>query len=212
MQTEAIHPSRFKLLPLALLTLLFALPPLLGWIYFLNPQLLPTGRGNHGTLIDQPQSVLELPLRSENGERFNWGAIKGKWVLVNLTRGSCEKSCQEQLIQQRQIRLALGANRQRVARLLLILPEQQRQSAAQLPEGVKGTFIALANDINEAQLNKLFDVTRGAAQDSFYLIDPRGYLMMKYPSSLPSKAILQDLEKLLKASQSWVKGGQYGHK
>jgi len=212
MQTEAIHPSRFKLLPLALLTLLFALPPLLGWIYFLNPQLLPTGRGNHGTLINHPQSVLELPLRSENGERFDWGAIKEKWVLVTLTRGSCEKSCREQLIQQRQIRLALGANRQLIARLLLILPEQQRQSSVQLPEGLKGTFIALANDIDDEQLNKLFGFTRAAAPDSSYLIDPRGSLIMKYPSSLPPKAILQDLEKLLKASQSWVKGGQYGHK
>jgi hypothetical protein len=29
---------------------------------------------------------------------------------------------------------------------------------------------------------------------------------------ITSKEVLQDLEKLLKASQSWVKGGQYGHK
>lgn len=212
MQAATTHPPRFKLLPLMLLVLLFALPPFLGWIYFLNPQLLPAGRVNHGTLINHPQSVLELPLGSGNGERFDWEAIKGKWVLVTLTRGSCEKSCQEQLIQQRQIRLALGANRQLVARLLVILPEQQRPSAARLPDGLNGTFIALANDINDVQLNKLFGVTPAAAPDSSYLIDPKGYLMMKYPLSLPPKAILQDLEKLLKASQSWVKGGQYGHK
>jgi len=70
----------------------------------------------------------------------------------------------------------------------------------------------LADDIDDLQLNKLFDVTRAAAPDNSYLIDPRGYLIMKHPSSLPPKKILQDLEKLLKASQSWVKGAQYGHK
>jgi len=212
MQTQSIQASRFKLLPLALLTLLFALPPLLGWIYFLNPQLLPAGRGNQGTLVDAPRSILELPLGSGNGESFDWTAMKGKWVLVTLTRGSCEKSCQEQLIQQRQIRLALGANRQRVARLLVVLAEQQNQSPIRLPDGLNGTFIAFANDINDVQLKELFDATRATAPDNSYLIDPRGYLMMKHSSSLPPKAILQDLEKLLKASQSWVKGAQYGHK
>ena len=107
MQTETIHPPKFKLLPLALLILLFALPPFLGWIYFLNPQLLPVGKGNNGTLVSAPQSIVELAFGSGNGGKFDWKAIQEKWVLVTVTQGSCEKSCQEQLIQQRQIRLAL---------------------------------------------------------------------------------------------------------
>ena len=36
-------------------------------------------------------------------------------------------------------------------------------------------------------------------------------MMSHDTTQLSAKEILQDLEKLLKASQSWVKGGQYGH-
>ncbi|MEN8167296.1 MAG: hypothetical protein ABFR65_07440, partial [Pseudomonadota bacterium] len=79
-------------------------------------------------------------------------------------------------------------------------------------DGLEGTRLAIAATTEKNAIQELFDVQQITSNQSIFLIDPRVELMMLHDMSrITSKQILQDLEKLLKASQSWAKGGQYGH-
>jgi cytochrome oxidase Cu insertion factor (SCO1/SenC/PrrC family) len=202
-----------SLTTLWLLITLFALPPALAWLFYANPQWLPAARNNQGTLIDPPRSVQSLRLSTVDGGLFDWRTLQGQWTLALFSEGGCDAACIEALIEVRQIRRATGANRQRIERLLILLPD--RHGDLRLPNlaGLEGTLLAISEPEQKATLLERFPVDLSSQTISLYLIDPRGELMMSHDTSrIPAKQILQDLNKLLNVSQSWVKGGQYGHR
>ncbi|MEJ2454094.1 MAG: hypothetical protein P8103_08060 [Candidatus Thiodiazotropha sp.] len=202
-----------SLTSLWVLIALFALPPMAAWLFFFNPQWLPEGRTNHGDLIDPPRAVASLALHTADGEPFDWQSLHDLWTLTLVSEGGCDAACIEALIEVRQIRRATGANRQRIERALILLPDSRGRLELPNLEGLEGTRLLIADADQRAALLALFPVDFSQQAIPLFLIDPRGDLMMTHDISIiPAKQILQDLEKLLKASQSWVKGGQYGHK
>ncbi|MET0068289.1 MAG: hypothetical protein ABW076_18240 [Candidatus Thiodiazotropha sp.] len=213
MNTLAETPqSSANLLQLWILILLFALPSTTAWLFFYHPEWLPEGRTNHGTLITPPRTLEALPLGIPGGERFNWQDLRDQWTLTLVRSGGCDSRCVDTLIEMRQIRRATGANRQRIERLLILLPDERGRLEIPTLDGVEGTRLAIAADTQRQQLQELFPSALSGEQVPLFLIDPRVTLMMTHDTSeIPAKQILQDLEKLLKVSQSWVKGGQYGH-
>ena len=68
--------------------------------------------------------------------------------------------------------------------------------SADIPPGVA---LAVANSDWLASFS-FADATPG--QDSgIYLVDPQGYLMMRYPQDVDRRGLLEDLERLLKISK-----------
>ncbi len=202
-----------SLASLWVLLALFALPPMAAWLFYFNPQWLPEGRTNHGELIDPPRAVASLALHTPDGEPFDWQSLKDLWTLTLVSEGGCDAACIEALIEVRQIRRATGANRQRIERALILLPDSRGRLELPNLEGLEGTRLLIADADRRDALLALFPVDFAQQAIPLFLIDPRGDLMMTHDTSMiPAKQVLQDLEKLLKASQSWVKGGQYGHK
>jgi hypothetical protein len=195
-----------------ILIAVFALPPLAAWLFFFNPQWLPEGRSNNGTLIDPPRSVESLTLRTPTAETFDWNRLRDHWTLTLVSEGGCDAACIEILIQARQIRLATGADRERIERLLVLLPDSQGRLDLPNLDGLDGTLLATAEPSQRENLLSLFPVQFTEQAIPLFLIDPQLNLMMTHDTTqISTKQILQDLEKLLKASQGWVKGGQYGH-
>ena len=202
-----------SLVSLWFLIALFALPPMAAWLFYISPQSLPDGRTNHGELIEPPRPVDTLDLHTAEGSRFDWQALKDQWTLTLVSEGGCDAACIETLVKVRQIRRATGANRQRIERLLILLPDKRGQLVIPDLTGLDGTLLATAGEAQREAVLALFPLDLTAQAIPLYIIDPRGDLMMTHDTSaIPAKQILQDLEKLLKVSQSWVKGGQYGHK
>ena len=195
-----------------ILVALFALPPIAAWLFYFNPQWLPQGRSNHGELIDPPIEMQAFALQTPQGEAFDWGLLRDRWSMTLLAEGRCDEHCIEQLIKVRQIRRALGANRQRIERLLMLLPDSAGKLQQPSLAGLEGTRVAVAAAADAASIRAALPAAP-AIENSLFVIDPRGNLMMVHDMTrITPKEVLQDLEKLLKASQSWVKGGQYGHK
>ncbi len=191
---------------------LFALPPMAAWLFFFNPQWLPDGRTNHGLLIDPPRSLSALRLHTPDGTPFDWRMLEGQWTVTLVSEGGCDAACIEILLEVRQIRRATGANRQRIERLLILLPDRKGRLDVPNLTGLEGTRLALADADQRETLLALFPLDLSAQAIALFLIDPQVDLMMTHDTTLiPAKQILQDLEKLLNASQSWAKGGQYGH-
>jgi hypothetical protein len=195
-----------------MLIALFALPPMAAWLFFFNPDWLPDGRTNNGALIDPPRPLAALQLQTEDGNPFSWDDLQGQWTLTLVGEGGCDAACIEALIEVRQLRRATGANRQRIERLLILFPNAQGRLELPNLTGLEGTRIALANSTQRGEVLSLFPIELNEQAIPLFLIDPQVDLMMTHDTSqIPAKQILQDLEKLLKASQGWVKGGQYGH-
>jgi hypothetical protein len=207
-----IHPRKQNRLQLWLLIALFALPSIGAWLFFANPHWLPAGRTNHGHLIEPPRDMQSLVLEAPGGAAFDWRSLQDQWTLVILAQGHCDAACIERLIKLRQIRRALGANQQRIERLLILLPNPEGKQAPPSLAGLEGTRLALVDDAAAPALQEQFAIPQTDLEHAVFVIDPRIHLMMVHDlSHLTTKQVLQDLEKLLKASQSWVKGGQYGH-
>ena len=200
--------SQRRIWPLVILALLFALPPLFGWLFFLNPEWLPQARKNHGVLIQPARPVEALPVRTADGAPFDWKSLDGNWTILLPQSGPCDDACLERLVQVRQMRRALGADRQRVERVLLM------EAGLPLPSlaGLEGTRLLLVAPEAEGGLAGLFTTPGGGAPGTTFLVDPAGGVMMAHAPSIPPKQMLEDLQLLLKASQNWARGGQYGHR
>lgn len=211
---ETTHPQRKRsLLPLWILIGIFALPSIAAWFFYLNPQYLPASRSNRGELIHPPRPVANLEFRApQQEERFQLGELGANWTMVAIAEGLCSDTCREQLHDFQQIRLALAENQYRVQRLL-ILTDPSEGGTAGIEADYPGTRVVIAQGDQLAALQRSFgDGTPESIRETRFLIDPLGNVMMRYAPQAPSKDLLQDLEKLFKASKNWIKGAQYGHK
>jgi hypothetical protein len=207
---DSVKPR--SLASLWVLVAMFALPMVFAWVFFLNPQWLPSGRTNHGELIDPSQPVQSLKLKTAQGERFDWRSLQDLWAMTLVSEGGCDAACIEVLIKVRQIRRATAANRQRIARLLILMPDKEGRLEPPSLSGLEGTQLLLADSGQRASIESIFPLQLSEQAIPIFVIDPRGDLMMKLDTTkVNSKQILQDLEKLLKASANWAKGGRYGH-
>ena len=209
---DKLQIRRRNMWQLWILIAVFAMPLIAAWLFYFNPQWLPQGRTNNGTLIDPPRGMESLVLQTRERGNFDWNLMRDKWTLTILTEGRCDDQCIEQLIKARQIRRALGADRERVERLLILLPDAAGNLELPSLDGLGGTSLAVATMAKKPAIRDVFSADERGIEKSLFIIDPRVDLMMVHDMShITSKQILQDLEKLLKASQSWAKGGQYGH-
>jgi len=212
MSITEVQTRQRNLRQLWILVALFALPLIAAWLFYFNPQWLPAGRTNHGDLIDPPRAMQSFTLHAPEGQEFDWSPLQEQWTMAVVAEGQCDEQCTEQLIKVRQIRRALAANRQRVERLLILLPDASGNLQIPTLDGLEGTRLAIASETNKPAMQSLYSGIQTSPGNLLFIIDPRVDLMMRHDMSrITSKQILQDLEKLLKASQSWVKGGQYGH-
>ena len=212
MTQENLRTRQRNMLQLWILVAVFALPLIAGWLLYFNPQWLPQGRSNHGVLVDPPRNMQPFTLQTPANQEFDWSSLQDQWTLTVLAEGVCDEQCIEQLVKVRQIRRALAAERQRVERLLIMLPDAAGKLELPALGGLEGTRLAIATASDKPALEDAFAADQRQIANSLFIIDPRVDLMMAHDMSLiTEKQILQDLERLLKASKSWVKGGRYGH-
>lgn len=212
MTRELTQNRKNNLWQLWMLILLFALPAIAAWFFYFNPQWLPQGRTNHGELIDPPRAIGSLTMQTAENGVFDWGLLKDQWTMTTVAVGRCDDKCLEQLIKVRQIRRAMAANRQRIERLLILLPDASGNLELPSLDGLEGTHLAVGASADQSETLELFAVGPATLDNSIFLIDPMVDLMMVHDMShITSKQVLLDLEVLHKASQNWTKGGQYGH-
>lgn len=153
----------------------------------------PDATSNYGELLLPPATVTAQPFATESGKPFAFGELAGRWVLVASDSGDCAAPCREKLESLRQVRLALGRNASRVARVFVV--DDLRRPAAGALDEFSGTLVALTP--------AGMVLPTGAANDRahVYLVDPRGNVMMRWPAAPQMRGMLKDLERLLKASQ-----------
>ena len=136
----------------------------------------PQASANYGELILPPR-LAPAPLAQ----------LRGRWVLVTSDSGACEEACRQKLYAMRQVRLALGRNASRVARVLVIDDDHALDAGTQAADtGLDVVRIATQARGDRAHI---------------YLADPHGNVMLRWPSNPDLRRMYQDIDRLLKASQ-----------
>ena len=188
------QPSRRARLQLVGLLLVFAAPVLAAYgYYYFGPTT--AGRSYGELLAVGPLPDVSLP--RDNEPPMAWSALRGKWLLVMVDGGDCPASCRDKLYRIRQIRLALGKDQDRLDRVWLLSDGQPRPD--DLPGEYAGTRIFRAQ--GSPLLSALPEPEGVSSRDEFWLVDPLGNLVLRYPREFDPKRVIKDLERLLKVSQ-----------
>ena len=176
--------------------LVFFLPILAAWLVnIFAPDWRPFGTLNHGTLVQPVRQLSAARFTHVDGSPLASGYLAGRWTIVHLLDGDCRQSCLEALTRSHQVRQALGDDMQRVQLLLVIQPAADA-ATARMPPAVT---LATADGDWLAGLS----LARAPAGHNLriYVVDPQGYLMMRYDQDVDRRGLLADLERLLKISK-----------
>ena len=139
-----------------------------------------------------------MKLKLKNFKTKNEILINKKWILAFVQKKICDDLCKERYYQLRQIRLALGEDRNKVERLVILNEPINLEELGNLYPGQK--YID-SNDKDYQSITKKFKNYITDQNNPIFLIDPYGFLMMQYQQGTEPKGIIKDIEKLIKNSK-----------
>jgi cytochrome oxidase Cu insertion factor (SCO1/SenC/PrrC family) len=182
---------------LAVLAGLFLLPLASAfWMYY-GTDWRPARTVNHGELITPVRSLPAAHLQpAVTPESAPAQLFHGKWSLVYVGDGQCENACRQALYVMRQTRLSLNSEMTRVDRVFLAT--SQCCAREFLVHEHPGLLVLDASGTEAHSLLAVFPVNE--REQSLFVVDPLGNLMMRYDVRQNPKGLLQDLKKLLSLS------------
>jgi hypothetical protein len=122
--------------------------------------------------------------------------------LVSVASGQCNADCQQNLYLQRQIRAALGREKDRTDWVWLVSDDAPVDEKL-----LAGLTEAVVLRVPSADIQAWLSPAQGQSlSDHLYLVDPHGDWMMRFPAHLTTEQAPQlrrDWERLLRAAVSW---------
>ena len=168
----------------------------------------PESRTNYSELIEPLRPIpADLPLADLQGAPVRSESLKGQWLLVVVSGGACDAQCEQQLWLQRQLREALGRDRDRVDKLWLL-----SDAAPPRPQTLQAITTHTSTTVlrvPRAALGQWLQPGAGhALEDHLYIVDPLGNWMMRVPVRPEPTRLKRDMERLLRASAGWDQPGR----
>ena len=189
-----------------LLVLLVCVSPIVA-SYFTYYVVRPEGRRNFGALIDPQRPLPAISGRTLDGQTVQLPSLKGQWLLITVSNGSCDAGCEKNLYFQRQMREALGREKVRVDRVWLITDD-----AAVAPGLLPALKDAAVLRVPAAGLAQWLQPEKGSGlQNHLYVVDPVGNWMLRFPADMDAAAAAKakrDLDRLLRAAGGWDTEGR----
>lgn len=185
-------------LTLVALVVLCGLPFVGAWLLMSYPGLRPAGHSQHGTLYAPVAPLAVREFIDLQGQRFGFEAFEGKWTLAWLGTTPCDARCDVPLGSLQRIRRALSedANKAQVMGILTVPPAdaewRKRMENDRLTRVIAGPEAALSALVTQLRAGS------EPARASYFLIDPRGNLVLRYAADVGYKDILADLRHLIR--------------
>lgn len=187
------------------LALVCAMPVIAS--YFSYYVVRPEGRRNFGELIDPQRLVPTVAATNAAGQPVDLATLKGQWLLISVSGGACDSTCQQHLYVQRQLRESLGREKDRLDWVWLVTDD-----VPLTPELRPVADVATVLRVPPAELAKWLVPAAGhQASEHLYVVDPMGNWMMRFPANMDmggAAKAKRDLERLLRASVSWDNAGR----
>ncbi|HZN86699.1 MAG TPA: hypothetical protein VFB53_07930 [Burkholderiales bacterium] len=176
--------------------------------YFTYFVVRPQARTNYGELVTPARAAPDgLPLATLAGEAVAPSSLQGQWLLVVVGGAACERTCESQLLLQRQLREALGPEKGRVDKVWLV-SDAAAPRAEVLQAVAHGDPVTVLRVPAEALARWLEPAPGHALGDHLYVVDPMGRWMMREPASPDASRVKRDLDRLLRASAGWDRAGR----
>ncbi len=167
----------------------------------------PEGRRNFGELIDPQRPLPDVIAQAMDGNPVNLRALKDQWLLISVAGAQCDAICARHLYLQRQLREGLGKDKDRLDWVWLI--DDSFPVPAEILPALKTATVLR---VPATELRKWLSSAQGSKlSDHLYLVDPLGNWMMRFPALLSAEQapkVKRDLERLMRASESWDKAGR----
>ena len=148
----------------------------------------PKGTKAYGALINPPRQVDAVPITLAGGDKLVWRNPQWQWTLLALPGKDCALQCRSALGDLVRMRATLGRNAERLRLVYLgpTLPAEALTALAPLQAG--------SDDTNAfADLHANSDDGLALA-----LVDPGGFLMMRYAEGYDLGGVRRDLPKVVK--------------
>ena len=169
------------------------------------------GTANSGELLPDPINIQALEFEAADGTQTSLSTIEPKWTLMLVNDGpTCDAACNELLYVTRQIRIAIGRDYQRTRRLLMVdTPIDAIQSSGEPgsvydvtePQALRPQLELEHVDLKVWHRQDQLVVPEAQLMpNSWYLVDPSGWVMMRYSTEVNYKDVIGDLKFLLKNS------------
>lgn len=171
------------------------------------------GTANRGALVQPPRQIDEVALFDDTGARRRYADLEPRWTLAVPQPGAdCAAACEHLLYLTRQIHVAMGKEFGRIRRVYLseTPPGQTTLGVSTLSDerAAPASFGEMLDtehrgmrylQLGPGGFDALFPEQRDAP-DTWYLVDPAGWVMMSYNDSIDYKDVISDLKFLLKNS------------
>ena len=178
-----------------LLAAMFFGPLAVAWVLYFDSGWRPGSTTNHGELVSPAVPLPPAALPTPGGDRLDADFLHGHWTLLYVGGETCGETCRRALHDSRQARLALGRLMDRVQRVYLY-PGAAPDPAFLADEHPELVAAAVGGPEGRALLETLPSTSEG-----FWLVDPLGNVMMRYPPDADPEGMLKDLKKLLRVSR-----------
>lgn len=188
------------------LILIFAIPMIgvvlmTAYYFYVTEYKVHTDTHNYGVLIHPPKQSLDVSFTQE-GTKAQFANHDERWTFLVAQQGSCEQECQKKLYLTRQIKEALGKYSARVQNVYLNIGAEQLPlaTATLLDEEYKKHKIFSADATEVLSWFEKSEPKLKLDEADFYVVDPRGWVMMYYTSDNTYKQVIKDMKFLLKNS------------
>lgn len=193
---DAKPETRRSRLVILVLFALFLLPVLIA--LFLNSgwtDWSPSDLRNHGKLVKPAVPVAAETVTTPAGDIPLGDWLNQRWQLVTLTGSDCTRECQQRLVTMRQLHKATGRHQEAV-RVLLVASSPLADSAR---EAIARIYPLI--DVVSDSDGDLIQRFRQTGDGEFFILDPEGHIILRYPAGSEPTGIRKDLGRLLTWSQ-----------
>jgi cytochrome oxidase Cu insertion factor (SCO1/SenC/PrrC family) len=181
---KSARSARLKLLAVAALFVL----PIVVALVLRGVGYEPRATRNHGTLLAEPVDFNAVLARGADGQPIAWNSAAGTWHVLLPAPTPCGTVCVGMVDALRRVWLLLGSKAARVR--MLYAGEPEPATRTMLDAFVQMRVVEFAHEAAPAQVTE--------AGMAVYLIDPNGYLVMRYAPGFDPLGLRDDLKQLLK--------------
>jgi cytochrome oxidase Cu insertion factor (SCO1/SenC/PrrC family) len=178
---------------LVTLALVFALP-IVGASALALLQWRPTAASNHGTLLDPPVDFRAVAAIDSKGAPIVWNSADGVWHILVRAPADCATPCLRMVDSMQRVWTGLGSDARHAALLWDGTPDAQAAAAlAAFPQARISALDTALLPAARAPLGGDTLTPLGA-----WLVDPNGYLVMRYEPGFDPVGLRKDLRKLIR--------------
>lgn len=153
---------------------------------------------NQGTLLD-PAVPIDWSKVKVAGSAAATGGLEGNWVVLHQLPEDCSIPCLDRVTELRQVHRASGRHQDRISLALLLAKEPTFRDTETLAN-IYPLFNLLWQPGAEF-LDSLASAQSNDGEVDFYLVDPRGNIMMTYNATDSAAKLSKDLKQLLTWSE-----------